>query len=104
MRDQLGQHLGYKGVRFLSFHFQLLGSLTDQVLQIGGVLLQHAQHGVDDVSLPPLAEGLELQQQKLYRDSLDKHRIRDNHVSTCLKLYYLYYTADILCLYKTAPV
>lgn len=58
----LGQHLSHQFVGLLSLHLQLLRPLSDQILQVGGVLFQHAQHRVDDVGLLSLGDVLELSQ------------------------------------------
>ncbi len=58
----LGQHLSHQFVSLLSLHLQLLRSLSNQILQVGGVLFQHAQHRVDDVGLLSLGDVLELSQ------------------------------------------
>ena len=56
----LGQHLSHQFVSLLPLHLQLLCPLSNQILQVGGVLLQHAQHRVDDVGLLSLRDALEL--------------------------------------------
>lgn len=60
----LGQHCSHQFVSLLPLHLQLLRPLSDQILQVGGVLLQHAQHAVNDVGLFPPGDVLELQQGK----------------------------------------
>lgn len=60
----LGQHLSHQFVRLLPLHLQFLRPLSDQVLQVGGVLLQHAQHRVNDVGLLSFGDVLELSQEK----------------------------------------
>lgn len=60
----LGQHLSHQPVSLLSLHLQLLRPLSDQILQVGGVLFQHAKHRVDDVGLLPLGDVLELSHEK----------------------------------------
>lgn len=54
------QHLCQQLLRFLFLDVQLLRSLPDQLLQVRRVLLQHPQHGVYDVRLPPLVDVLKL--------------------------------------------
>lgn len=58
--DSLGQHCSYQLVCLLSLHLQLLRPFSDQILQVGWVLLQHAQHRVNDVGLLSLGDALEL--------------------------------------------
>lgn len=58
--DSLGQHCSYQFVGLLSLHLQLLRPFSDQILQVGWVLLQHAQHRVNDVGLLSLGDALEL--------------------------------------------
>lgn len=60
----LGQHLSHQFVSLLSLHLQLLCPLPNQILQVGGVLFQHAQHRVDDVGLLSLGDALELTHEK----------------------------------------
>lgn len=45
----LWQELPHQLVRFASLNLQFFRSLPDQILQVGTVLFQHSQHGVDDV-------------------------------------------------------
>lgn len=54
------QHLCQQLLRLLFLDLQLLRPLPDQLLQVGRVLLQHPQHGVYDVGLPPLVDVLKL--------------------------------------------
>lgn len=56
----LRQHLSHQIVSLLSLHLQLLCPFSNQILQVSGVLLQHAQHRVDDVGLLSLGDVLEL--------------------------------------------
>lgn len=58
----LGQHCSHQFVSLLPLHLQLLCPLSNQILQVGGVLLQHAQHAVNDVGLFPPGDALELRQ------------------------------------------
>lgn len=57
----LGQHSSHQFVCLLPLYLQLLCPLPDQVLKVGWVLLQHAQHGVNNVCLLPFCNALELQ-------------------------------------------
>lgn len=54
------KHLRQQFLCSLLLHLQLFSSLSDQVFQIGTVLLQHPQHGVDDVGLLALIDQLKL--------------------------------------------
>lgn len=54
------QHLCQQLLCFLFLDLQLLRSLPDQLLQVRRVLLQHPQHGVNDVRLLPLVDVLKL--------------------------------------------
>jgi len=54
------QHLCEEFLSLLFLYFQLLCSFPDQLLQVGGILLQHSQHGVYDVGLFPFINILEL--------------------------------------------
>lgn len=54
------KHLRQQFLCSLLLHLQLFGSLSDQVFQIRAVLLQHPQHGVDDVGLLTLIDQLKL--------------------------------------------
>lgn len=54
------KHLRQQFLCSLLLHLQLFRSLPDQVFQIRTVLLQHPQHGVDDVGLLALIDQLKL--------------------------------------------
>lgn len=54
------QHLCQQLLRLLLLDLQLLRPLSDQLLQVRRVLLQHPQHGVYDVGLFPLVDVLKL--------------------------------------------
>lgn len=54
------KHLRKQLLRSLLFHLQLLCSLSDEILQIRAVLLQHSQHGVNDIGLLAFVNDLEL--------------------------------------------
>ena len=54
------EHLRQQFLCSLFFHLQLLCSLPDEILQVGTVLLQHPQHGVNDIGLLTLVDCLEL--------------------------------------------
>lgn len=56
----LGQHCSHQFVSLLSLHLQLLCPLSNQILQVGWVLLQHPQHWVNNVCLLSLSDVLEL--------------------------------------------
>lgn len=58
--DSRWQHLREELLCPLFLHLQLLCSLPDQLLQVGRVLLQHPQHGVNDVGLFALVDELKL--------------------------------------------
>lgn len=60
----LWQHLSHQPVRLLPLYLQLLCPLSNQILQVGGVLFQHAQHGVNNVCLLPLGDAFELSQER----------------------------------------
>ena len=57
----LWQELPHQLIRFGSLDLQFIRSLPDQVLQVGAVLLQHPQHGVDDVCLLSFVNAPKLQ-------------------------------------------
>ena len=46
------EHLVEQGICFLLLLDELLGSLGDDVLQVGSVFLQHRDHVVHDVDVP----------------------------------------------------
>ncbi len=54
------KHLSQKLLCPLFLNLQLLCSFPDQVLQIRGILLQHTQHGVNNIGLFTLVDELEL--------------------------------------------
>lgn len=54
------QHLCQQLFCLLFLNLQLLCPLSDELLQVGGVLLQHPEHGVNDVGLLPLIDVLKL--------------------------------------------
>lgn len=60
----LGQHCSHQFVGLLSLHLQLLCPLSNQILQVGWVLLQHAQHRVNDVCFLSLGDALELSHER----------------------------------------
>lgn len=45
----LWQQLSHQLLCLVPLHLQLVCSLSDQILQVGAILLQHSQHGVDDI-------------------------------------------------------
>lgn len=47
----LGQHLSHQLICFLSLQLELLCPLSYEILQVRGVLLQHPQHRVYNISL-----------------------------------------------------
>lgn len=57
----LWQELPHQLIRFGPLNLQFIRSLPDQILQVGTVLLQHSQHGVDDVCLLSFANAPKLQ-------------------------------------------
>lgn len=63
MVDLRRQHLRQQLLRFLFLDLQLLCSLSDQLLKVRRILLEHPQHGVDDVGLPPFINVFELRQE-----------------------------------------
>lgn len=73
------QHLCEQLLRFLFLDLQLLSSLSDQLLQVRRVLLQHPQHGVYDVCLLSLIDVLKLRghhkrQGRKYRERGKKNK------------------------------
>lgn len=54
------KHLSQKLLCPLFLYLQLLCSFPDQILQVRGVLLQHTQHGVNNIGLFALVDELEL--------------------------------------------
>lgn len=54
------QHLCQQLFRLLFLNLQLLCPLPDELLQVGGVLFQHPEHGVNDVGLLSLIDVLKL--------------------------------------------
>lgn len=56
----LGQQLSDQLLRLVSFDLQFVRSLSDQIFQICTVLLQHTEHGVNDVCLLPFVYDPEL--------------------------------------------
>ena len=91
-----GQHLSHQVVGLLSLHLQLLRPLSDQILQVGGVLLQHPQHRVNDVGLLSLRDALELSDEEdrkqlaTFRTDWDSTEggadLLAAYVVTCLKI------------------
>lgn len=74
----LGQHSSHQFVCLLPLHLQLLCPLPDQVLKVGWVLLQHAQHWVYNVCLLPFGNALKLQ------DDRDKQSCHTPELPTLL--------------------
>ena len=60
----LRQELADEFVRLFSLYLQFISPLFDQVLQVGAVLLQHAQHGVYDVGFLALINSTKLQEEE----------------------------------------
>lgn len=69
------QHLCEQCFSLLFLNFQLFCPFPDQFLQVRGVLLQHPQHGVYDVSLLPFIYVLELRKG---RDSGEAHTEKES--------------------------
>lgn len=90
-RHSLGQHLSQQLVCLLSLHLQLLGPLSNQILQVGWVLLQHAQHRVDDVGLLSLGDVLELSHTEAQnRDVISPYCISMIGIKVCFQCFYLF--------------
>lgn len=59
----LWQELSDQLVCLVSLDLQFVRSFSDQILQVRAVLLQHPQHGVDDVRSLPSVDAPKLQTQ-----------------------------------------
>lgn len=89
----LWQELPHQLIRFGSLNLQFIRSLPDQILQVGTVLLQHSQHGVDDVCLLSFVNAPKLQRSTQTRvlsnvseAAVPARASRGSWALTCLKM------------------